>query len=408
MLGLGGLDRRAIAVVAMGLLLLVPAVPALAPAADGAPWFAWRVETVDDGHVRTDSTGIGLGPDGDLHLVYRIIPPNDFGALGYAHRIGLDWHTEIVDTVAGNGNIDVDSEGEPHMVYRRNRDRNEVAYATPDGAGAWSIETVDPLGVGTPVIAISPHDDVHVLYEKSDGPDDDVRFATRSNDGTWSIETIHHASMFTSDLVIDSAGSPHAVYALLEDPEDLIRYATKDDQGQWVTELLPDCRFWVGIDVDVLDRPHVACWGVDGLQYHTHDGQDWVQETVSDGSNLVPPRASIDTGQEPSIAVDSQLTPHISFNLRPNLFFPDDPTARGELHYATKVDGEWSIEVADRDGYKNGRASDIVVDDQDRPHISYVLGVRFDRGSCGDIQNTCFDLRYATPLVGSAASAIGR
>ncbi len=402
MLGPGGPRQRALLPGAVALLLLVPAVPALVPAVDEAPWLAWRVDTVDDSGVSVASTtSTAVDDSGTVHITF------DRGGARYVQSTQPGWEFERIDPDGSHPDLALDSDHTPHVAYTKKTTRGEVWYGVRQGGG-WVTEQIDPLGISRPQIAIGPDDIVHVLYEKSDGPDDEVRFATRNTDGSWTIETLHHASRFTSDLVIDSTGTPHAVYNLLEDSADLIRYATKDDQGEWVFEFLDDCRFGVGIDVDVLDRPHIVCWGLEGLQYHTHDGQDWIQQTVSDGSNLLPPRASIDTGLEPSIAVDSRLNPHIAFTMRPNVFFPDDPTRRGELHYATKVGGEWFIEVADRDGYHNGIASSIDLDGNDRPHISYTLGWRFSRGSCGDIQNTCFDLRYATPLVGSVAGAVGR
>ncbi len=276
--------------------------------------------------------------------------------------------------------------------------------------GEWVTEQIDPLGIADPQIALGPDNTVHVFYQKSDGPDDEIRFATRNTDGSWTIETLHHASMFTSDLVIDSTGTPHAVYSHFGDPQDTIRYATKNQAGDWVTELLPDCRFGVGIDVDVLDRPHIACWGLDGLQYYLKDGSDWIHETVSDGSNIVPRRAAINTGLEPAIAVDGDLNPHISFRTRTSSGFDWQTTRPAQLHYATKVDGEWSLETVDRDGSYNGAWSSITLDAEDRPHISYVHVWRrfggFPSGS--EALEASRDLRYATPLVGSVASAVGR
>ncbi len=370
---------------------------------------AWRVETVDDGFLNTDSTGIALGPDNEPHFSYSATPPSGGLAVWYAQRVGLDWHTEIVDTSASNSNIVVDSDGEPHLVYRRNRDRNEVAYATPDGSGAWSIETVDPLGVGTPVIAIGSGDSVHVLYEAFEADNiREVRYAFKAPmDETWTIETIQSKDVFTMGIAVDTTGTPQVVYNTLSGPPDTIRYAKRAPDGTWQIEILDHCRGVVGIDTDLLNRPHVVCESKDGLQYHHKTDDEWTRETVSDGSNILPNRSPSDTGLEPSIAVDSQLTPHITFRTRISSLVASGVLAPTHPYYATVVDGDWWIETVDRDGEVNGFRSDIALDDQDRPHISYILGWREVHGSPSDPWNAFFDLRYATPLVGSVAGAVG-
>ena len=101
--------------------------------------------------------------------------------------------------------------------------------------------------------------------------------------------------------------------------------------------------------------PHLV-FGGDHLYYAWFDGE-WRMEVVDDSPS---------TGIQPSLTLDSNGDPHISYQ---------SFAGNGQLRYAFKGIGGWEIAVPDDGaGMAAGRYSTIAVDSYDEPHISYVGG----------------------------------
>jgi len=130
---------------------------------------------------------------------------------------------------------------------------------------------------------------------------------------------------------------------------------------EWTLECI-DCppRLSMGyadrtICLDSAGNPHVV-FGGDHLYYAWFDGE-WELEVVDDSPS---------TGVEPSLVLDGNGYPHISY-----LSF----VGNGQLRYAYKSPGGWEIAIPDDGaGTGAGRYSTIAVDSSDEPHISYMGG----------------------------------
>ena len=138
--------------------------------------------------------------------------------------------------------------------------------------------------------------------------------------------------------------------------------------NEWLIEIV-DSAGRVGwlpsVALDSNDDPHISYFdrGNRDLKYAKWDGSGWNIETVDSAG---------DVGWDTSIALDSNDDPHISYLDYTNV----------DLKY-TKWDGNgWNIETVDSAG-DVGWYSSLVLDSSDDPHISY-----------NDWTND--DLKYAT------------
>jgi len=121
------------------------------------------------------------------------------------------------------------------------------------------------------------------------------------------------------------------------------------------------------IAIDSDNRPHISYsyYGTaytdppyDDLRYAYWDGSSWQIETV-DGSAESPGGVG-SVGEYTSIVLDSNNRPHISYYDWINI----------ALKYAYYNGSNWQIETVDSDG-DVGRYSSIALDSNDCPHISY-------------------------------------
>ncbi len=103
------------------------------------------------------------------------------------------------------------------------------------------------------------------------------------------------------------------------------------------------------------------------VKYAYWNGSGWTIQTVDSH------------GYSPSLALDSEDFPHISYN------FDSASDDVGSLRYASWIGSSWHIEVVDSQGHGGvGQLSSLVLDSHDNPHVSYTKD-----------NNGSFDLKYA-------------
>jgi hypothetical protein len=134
-----------------------------------------------------------------------------------------------------------------------------------------------------------------------------------------------------------------------------------------VIDHVGDVALHSSIDTDSENNPHISYSG-NSLLYATYDGSDWYTETVDN------------VGQYSSIAIDGAGNPHISYYDESN----------GDLKYAHKNNGTWTIQVIDPEG-DVGQYTSIALDQKGYPHISYYdathQGLKYARFTT---EYTCF------------------
>jgi hypothetical protein len=194
-----------------------------------------------------------------------------------------------VDNVGTYSSIDIDGLDKVHISYYDSTN-GDLKYATPDGLGAWTIETVDNgVNVGWYTsLVVDGSDRVHISYY--DVTNGDLLYATKPVGGVWS-----------APVVVDGGG----------------------DVGQYAS-----------IAVDSSNAVHISYFDFTNghLKYATNASGTWAHETADTGGNV---------GWYTSIAINGSGRVFISYY----------DAANGYLKDAAKADGDvaWSISIVDSD-----------------------------------------------------------
>ena len=265
--------------------------------------------------------------------------------LGYARREGSSWVIDYVTKHDGSYSVELalDSADRPHIAYGTNDRRLE--YASFD-EGSWSFDVFDNRQAAVAYLAIDGDDTPHISYFY----DGRVNYATHSG-STWTHQGV--GSGDPGPIVLDSAGSPHISYRRTS-PHDGIRYATYDGLSWSGETAVAEDGLYVAFALSSDNTPHIAytlrfASDPDLLRYATYDGSSWSVQTVG----------SCYGWTHPSIVTDSVGNPHIAYE-----------DENRELIYTTYDGSSWLSQTVD----SSGRLPSLVLDTDDRPHMSYTSG----------------------------------
>lgn len=257
-----------------------------------------------------------LGPvfkitaEGTQHLAFLRGSTAD-SALVYRYSDNENW---LEETIAGNLQaakvvIDLDSDGNPHVVYSTKTldqvtggfDSSEfdLVYAYRNEAG-WHSEVIsNDLGAKNHSFVLSADGKPHIaFYTKY--PLRKLHYATKVN-GVWTIEVVDstQATGFSSSIHLDSTGEPHIAYSYGSSSvslgSDSLLYASRHN-GTWSTQIASDEDLPVNISpilaLDSQDLPHIA-HGSNGssngdlsegdVVYTVFDGSQWSSTIVATG-----------------------------------------------------------------------------------------------------------------------------
>lgn len=373
-----------------------------APVVGGAPWTAWRATTPDDGDIR-EPTDIEFTSANQPIILYHAAQSTGIDVPHIKEWTATGWTTDRISSPVplNGGSLTLDDQDQVHVAYERDPftegSSNDLKYARRTADGTFEVFQVHDVIANGINLALNDTGHPRISYQANDAA---PYFAYKTADG-WVTEQVDGTGGYNQDLALDSNGDPHIAYRIGGD----IWYASKTD-GSWSTELAKkDCAVHVSLALDNQDRPHITCDPAEGLAYVWKDAAGWHSEIVDDGSGGVFDRSGKAVGASSSLVLDGSGQPHIGYRYEPNFGAP--LLAPGQPHYATKVDGDWVVEVVDRDGQHSGLGMDIALDDEERPHLTYVRDNRFEDGGgfpgSGQIDSS-FDLRYARPV---AAEALG-
>lgn len=377
---------------AVAACLLLAAIPLTSALPLGtAPWGAWSVETValaDSVVTLEGEGGVALDGFGAPHILAVLSPTR---GTHYSKVAGPSWSSESFEPFSTFGSPATDSDGVVHgTIHTQGRTILSLVTWTSDGT---SREVVDTLASGDEIRTSAIHFDAagreHITYGTAGGS---LKYATRTAPGPWTIETVTTGHFHKS--AVDKLGGVHVAF----ERSNRVDYAFRTPAGGWTIQQVPTCYWYVSVAADSQGHPHIACQNLTkGLVYTRHTGAQWVEEVLV--NSLATTRHTVaNIGYESDIALDSEDRPHITFHNR-NTFSSFDPTRGGSLTYATKTGSGWVFEELDRLDGNTGAVSSIVVDDFDRPHLSYLRISYGNSVPCLPGSLTCFDLKYATPVV---------
>jgi len=280
------------------------------------------------------------------------------------------WKIEVVDNagyVGVNNSLALDSHDNPHISYYDHLEGN-LKYARWTDSG-WEIEVVDNSGnVGEHTsLAIDSHDNPHISY--LDYTNKDLKYAHWTG-SAWIVEVVDNrdnAGSFAS-IALDENDFPHISYTY----NGILQYACWNGEN-WGIETVDNSQYRSDTSI-VLDKngyPHISYseWCVsqnNDLRYAWWDGENWNIQVVDE--------AYLDNGiRGTSIALDGSGYPYISYCVLPTMPSFLISSTRGILKCARWTGENWVIETVDNGGDLSNVEWDtsIVLDKNDRPHISY-------------------------------------
>lgn len=277
-----------------------------------------------------------------------------------------EWEIEIVEDVDCTGywsSLYLNSNSYPHIAYGTWGGVNEqVAYAYWNGTG-WVKEDLSPTYIPEPYV----HDDLTIsaVWDSSEYAHiaycdvNDNLVHAYYNGTNWNYENVTTTSSGAEyvKIGIDSTNILHIVY--LDNANSTLKYAI-GSLASWSIENITigsDFYGYPDIAVDSLDKPHIsyieqiigAVPNEYTLEYATKPTGSWDIETAYTGVY-----ESIST----AIDIDSNNKPHIIF--ASDVYF---------YGYTDKTSGTWATPTWLVDGIDWGYSLDIVLDNEDSPHI---------------------------------------
>ncbi|AUV80399.1 hypothetical protein C2R22_00960 [Salinigranum rubrum] len=219
---------------------------------NGTTWStvtSFTAADVTDVTVERLSGNLGLAIDSQdhLHVVFEgAYGDNIAGTRGvlYGTYDGNTWtHSWVESASHSNGwqnfydaILVVDGNDQPHIQYEYSdaddaTQTNDIRYATPDGNGGWTIETiVSTGGSGTNEVKVGALDvdsanAVHAWFVREDNQNDyygNLYYATRPSGGSWSSltkvldSTGDGKDYYLGDAFVDENGDTRMTYAHTE------------------------------------------------------------------------------------------------------------------------------------------------------------------------------------------------
>ncbi|UCD28082.1 MAG: hypothetical protein JSV03_13440, partial [Planctomycetota bacterium] len=202
----------------------------------------------------SDDVSLAMDGSGNYHVAFKASRgDNTAGPRGvfYAKYDGSAWTFEEVQTSSDSSGwknyddplIDVDSSGNPHMIYqfsdvRANPRVQYLRYAA--GPSTWSISNVDTLSGGDEIdnggFVLDSSGKAHVSYmkENADSWDADLMYATNASGSFVSTPLVEMVdnndpagpSVDDTDIELDSSGKVHISYSHGEYGSYSVRYLT--------------------------------------------------------------------------------------------------------------------------------------------------------------------------------------
>ena len=292
------------------------------------------------------------------------------------------WYIQPIDDDAWGGELALDQNDNPHIVYVAKGITNPyldiLMHAYWDGTN-WQTEEVDhddgsyEGSISNSAIAIDAGGKIHLSYMVG-------KFWVQGYGGlnyayldgsSWITQTIGVVSQdfvvnpsTITDIAVDSMGYPHISYNEIRDTtgDDYshLRYAHWNGSS-WVYQLVDNSEFTAwdhSITVDSNDHPHIVynnrMWdGSDHpyLKYVVSGGIGWSFYTIDDTCSELPDKLSI--------AVSTDAQPHITYICR-------DTQHEPWIKYANNLSGFWQTTVFER-----GWDPNIAVDGSGKAHMAY-------------------------------------
>ena len=288
------------------------------------------------------------------------------------------WNIPITLGSGYHPSMATDANGKVHISYvykywdeDQGKTRYFFNYAT-NKTGSWFSETLiefdnDLFSVSSNAIAIDNNGYVYIAYGDGDYGAKELMYITNAT-GTWSTPVIvepNAQSCISVCIKTDSENNIHISYMTSPWPPTSLMYL-KNTTESWSSEFVAQCYQSSSFDLDASDYAHFSYYdlGSGGLIYRTNSPDGIWKDAVAVESNwLCGQCESLFT----DIAVDLESNPHISYvGAEPAIYTED-------YKYAYKIDGQWYDTIIYHESY--GGLNTITTDLNNKAHIaSYGFG----------------------------------
>jgi hypothetical protein len=331
--------------------------------------YGWDVDTIDSDNSVGWWNSMQLDSYNNAHVSYY---DRTVGKLKYATGDPYDWQAEFVDTMGkipmgadislygGYTALTLDRADRPYFIYY-DIDNNVLKFAK---INQWEFQTAATAAVtepGRPSISVDVAGRPHITYT-----DGNVIY-TRNTGFLWQAEPSLGVGGYPT-IAVEKFGNQGWPYLAFYDTANQDLYYNRRDGTGWLTPSAVvdsssnDVGKYASIAIKQLGSEvtvHVAYFDEtdDQLKYarigHDYPLAGSVQIEVVDTVGAV--------GSYPSIALDSNNVPHITYYDIKNK----------DLKYAYRLGiDSWTTEVVEANG-KVGLFSSLAMDSQDRPHVAY-------------------------------------
>ena len=277
----------------------------------------------------------------------------------------------------------LDASGNPHMAYHDYVD-GYIKYVSKESSN-WTIENMDyTKGSGEYVsLALDAGDNPHIAYSYHQTGVmfgcSTLRYGSRSV-GKWNVEIVDSRARccgpttevctgMWSSLALDARGKAHIAFhrrvdSLINRQEvtSTLEYAT-NSRGRWTVETVNsngEVGQYASLALDNKGNPRIAYYDMTNhdLKYASKNGGKWTVETVPTSDSDEWYRWHV------SLALDAGGNPHIAY------YEMTEWMRQGNLKYASKKGGSWTVETVDSNG-EVGQYASLALDNKGNPRIAY-------------------------------------
>ncbi|MBN1537971.1 MAG: hypothetical protein JW908_14625 [Anaerolineales bacterium] len=269
----------------------------------------------------------------------------------------------------GARSMALDTDNRMHVAYGG----DHLSHGWFDGA-SWQTEIVDSspyVGQYTSMVINSDiNGNVHYHISYYDMVNGNLKYAHKIRGGAWTIQIVDDGLSTT----MAAAGEPVFIETQIQPQIDVNGISAINSPTEPTSGVVGKYSS-LAIDSDL--NPHIAYYDSDNrkLKYASYTGLGWTIETVKEI------RTDFKEGKYAALYIDSVNRPHMSY-------LEDD---HDNLRYVYKEGDNWRFAYPDTGGNVGGYTS-IFVDSKFNVHISYCQGPLTN--------NFCVKLKYVTAKVG--------
>ena len=276
----------------------------------------------------------------------------------------VSWNISTVIDFGCRPSIATDINGKVYVSYISDNYGGNLLFAT-NKTGAWSSNTlIDSDNIQSHAIAIDKNGYVHIAYGDGDSGHQELMYINNIS-GDWSNPVTIEPNALNCVSVcikIDSGNNLHISYMTSPFSNGSLYYL-KNATGSWLSELVEQNSYnSSSFDLDTSDYAHFSYYRINwGLAYRTNSPDGiWKNALAVEDDWQGGQKETLIT----DIAVDRESKPHISY------VGAEIGSSNEDTKYAYKTDGQWYDTIID-DGKFQGSINVIDTDLNNRAHIVY-------------------------------------